>query len=110
MIRHSDAVHAGVLWPYEASQTAWIPLSTIGPSQFLHKNAMSVHERKVPELPSCSHAVPSVNIAPVCSSPAASWARKISKSSTKAGRSAGAVAVAHPLHGDWVGRADLNAR
>ena len=90
-----DAVHAG---PW----TVWIRLSTTGPSQFLRKNAMSVPERNVSELPSRSHAVLGVNAARTCSSPA-SQTRNACKSNGKAGRPA---TVAHPLHDDGVRRAN----
>ena len=79
-----------------ASWTDWTPLSTMGPSQFSRKNAMSSHVRNEPELASRSHPVPSANASRAASSPAARRARNASMSSGNAGRSSGRGASARP--------------
>ena len=99
----SDAVHCsvGVLDRLDAVEhDTSVPL-------LAHKNAISVHEQKVTEQPSRSHANPRIN-AQACLSPAASQTESI-----KVGRECWALlheaATAHPLHEDRVGHAHLHA-
>jgi hypothetical protein len=50
MVRHDDAIDAGVHRGVSVlDRLDALTVSTIGPSQFSRKNAMSFHERKVPE-------------------------------------------------------------